>query len=153
VGSRVVLLRKPLRRNQIETGPDRAIGQVQVVPLGRPDDQNRQHRGILAGFVTNAKRDEGWGRWTCGQGGSPAPPTWLVPRPPASQTPGQRPDSRDLRYRRIKAFVDESCASFGSSCAVSSGTMRAASTFPSSTPHWSKESMPQIAPCVKTLCS
>jgi hypothetical protein len=26
-------------------------------------------------------------------------------------------------------------------------------TLPSSTPHWSKESMFQIAPCVNTLCS
>ena len=35
----------------------------------------------------------------------------------------------------------------------SSGTIRCASTLPSSTPHWSNELMPQIAPCVKTLCS
>ena len=28
-----------------------------------------------------------------------------------------------------------------------------ARTLPSSTPHWSKESIPQIAPWVKTLCS
>ena len=35
----------------------------------------------------------------------------------------------------------------------SSGMMRLASALPSSTPHWSKESMLQIAPCVKTLCS
>ena len=35
----------------------------------------------------------------------------------------------------------------------SSGTMRLASTLPSSTPHWSNESMSQIAPWVKTLCS
>ena len=32
-------------------------------------------------------------------------------------------------------------------------TMRCASTLPSSTPHWSNESMSQIAPCVNTLCS
>ncbi len=31
--------------------------------------------------------------------------------------------------------------------------IRAASTLPSSTPHWSNESMPQITPCVNTLCS
>ena len=31
--------------------------------------------------------------------------------------------------------------------------MRCASTLPSSTPHWSNESICQIAPCVKTLCS
>ena len=33
------------------------------------------------------------------------------------------------------------------------GTMRWASTLPNSTPHWSNESMFQITPCVKTLCS
>ncbi len=31
--------------------------------------------------------------------------------------------------------------------------MRLASTLPNSTPHWSKESIFQTAPCVKTLCS
>ena len=35
----------------------------------------------------------------------------------------------------------------------SSGMIATARTLPSSTPHWSKESMPQIAPWVKTLCS
>ena len=33
------------------------------------------------------------------------------------------------------------------------GRSACASTLPSSTPHWSNESMPQIAPWVKTLCS
>ena len=40
-----------------------------------------------------------------------------------------------------------------SSLLSNSGMMRCASTLPSSTPHWSKESMFQITPCVKTLCS
>ena len=31
--------------------------------------------------------------------------------------------------------------------------IRCASTLPSSTPHWSNESMSQIVPCVNTLCS
>ena len=35
----------------------------------------------------------------------------------------------------------------GSSLLSSSGMMRCASTLPSSTPHWSNESMPQIVPC------
>ena len=35
----------------------------------------------------------------------------------------------------------------------SSGMIRCASTFPSSTPHWSNESMFQITPCVNTMCS
>ena len=35
----------------------------------------------------------------------------------------------------------------------SSGMIRFASTLPSSTPHWSNESIPQIVPWVKTLCS
>ena len=46
--------------------------------------------------------------------------------------------------RRISAFVEESCVSSGSVVALSSGTIRFASTLPSSTPHWSNESMPQI---------
>ena len=37
--------------------------------------------------------------------------------------------------------------------ACSSGMIATASALPSSTPHWSKESIPQIAPWVKTLCS
>ena len=41
----------------------------------------------------------------------------------------------------------------GSSSACSSGMIATASALPSSTPHWSKESIPQIAPWVKTLCS
>ena len=41
----------------------------------------------------------------------------------------------------------------GSAALSSSGTMRCASTLPSSTPHWSNESMFQITPWVKTLCS
>ena len=36
---------------------------------------------------------------------------------------------------------------------ASSGMIATASALPSSTPHWSKESIPQIAPWVKTLCS
>lgn len=34
-----------------------------------------------------------------------------------------------------------------------SPAMRSASFFPSCTPHWSKESIPQMTPWVKTLCS
>ena len=41
----------------------------------------------------------------------------------------------------------------GSASLSSSGMICWASTFPSSTPHWSNESMSQIAPWVKTLCS
>jgi hypothetical protein len=58
-----------------------------------------------------------------------------------------------FRYRRIKAFVELSCPNSGSVAASNSGTIRWASTLPSSTPHWSNESMFQITPCVKTLCS
>ena len=59
----------------------------------------------------------------------------------------------NFRYRRIRLFVELSCLSVGAVSLSSSGTIRCASTLPSSTPHWSKESMFQITPCVKTLCS
>ena len=58
---------------------------------------------------------------------------------------------RVARNRAISAFVDESCS--GAASLESSGMIRTASTFPSSTPHWSNESTPQITPWVKTLCS
>src|SRR5438034_967658 len=57
------------------------------------------------------------------------------------------------RYRRMSAFVELSWASSGAVSLSSSGMIRFARTFPSSTPHWSKESIPQIVPWVKTLCS
>ena len=60
---------------------------------------------------------------------------------------------RMLRYRRMRLLVELSCSSRGAFSASSSGMMRCASAFPSSTPHWSKELMLQRAPCVKTLCS
>ena len=53
----------------------------------------------------------------------------------------------------MSVFVELSCVSFGSCALCSSGTIRFASTLPSSTPHWSKELMFQIVPWVKTLCS
>ena len=59
-----------------------------------------------------------------------------------------RPVAADQRVRR--GVVGELGLVVGSS---SSGTIRCASTLPSSTPHWSKELMPQTVPCVKTLCS
>src|SRR6516164_1711434 len=59
----------------------------------------------------------------------------------------------DFRYRRIKLLVELSWPSGGSAGLSSSGMMRWASTLPNSTPHWSKESMSQMAPWVKTLCS
>src|SRR5262249_2234560 len=67
----------------------------------------------------------------------------------------------DLRYDfilifrkvRITWFVEASCASRGSDGLTISGTIRWASTLPSSTPHWSNESICQMAPCVNTMCS
>ena len=44
-------------------------------------------------------------------------------------------------------------SSSGSVSLSSSGMIRFASTLPSSTPHWSNESIPHTVPCVKTLCS
>ena len=58
-----------------------------------------------------------------------------------------------LRYRRISVFVELSCSSFGSVALSSSGMIRWARALPSSTPHWSKESICQIVPWVKTMCS
>jgi hypothetical protein len=57
------------------------------------------------------------------------------------------PITADQIVRRTVVFE------FGRGFAFNSGTIRWASTLPSSTPHWSNESMFQIAPCVKTLCS
>src|SRR5262249_51621275 len=43
--------------------------------------------------------------------------------------------SLNFLYQRIRLLVELSCASWGSSLLSSSGIMRLASTFPSSTPH------------------
>src|SRR5947209_319782 len=61
--------------------------------------------------------------------------------------------SLSFRYRRINSFVELSWPSAGSAWLSSSGTMRCASTFPSSTPHWSNELICQMTPCVNTKCS
>src|SRR5215813_10982035 len=58
-----------------------------------------------------------------------------------------------LRCLRIRLLVELSWPSLGSAPLSSSGMMRWAKTLPSSTPHWSNESMSQIVPWVKTLCS
>src|ERR1019366_2157164 len=57
------------------------------------------------------------------------------------------------RWRRIKLFVELSCASAGSVLLSSSPMIFLARTLPSSTPHWSNESMLQIVPWVNTECS
>ncbi len=62
----------------------------------------------------------------------------------------QRP--RSSRYLATRAVVDAS--SPGTSApSVRAGSTRLARTLPSSTPHWSKESMFQTAPWTNTLCS
>src|SRR5512143_3170138 len=61
--------------------------------------------------------------------------------------------SFDFRYREIRLLVELSWARTGFSRLSSSGMIRWASCLPSSTPHWSNESMLQIAPWVKTMCS
>ena len=58
---------------------------------------------------------------------------------------------RVSRYQRISAAVDASWSPVASP--VNSGVMRLASSLPSSTPHWSKLSMPHTAPCTNTMCS
>ena len=54
---------------------------------------------------------------------------------------GSTPYARIERYRRISSFVELSWPRSGSVGLSSSGMMRFASAFPSSTPHWSNESM------------
>lgn len=49
--------------------------------------------------------------------------------------------------------MELSCVSAGSSSLTSSETIRMASDLPNSTPYWSNESMCQITPGVKMLCS
>src|SRR6266536_420622 len=61
--------------------------------------------------------------------------------------------SLSFRYRRIRLLLELSWLKAGSALLSSSGIMRWANTLPSSTPHWSNESMFQITPWVKTLCS
>lgn len=51
-----------------------------------------------------------------------------------------------FRYRRISAFVEESCFRSVSVAACNSGTIRCASTLPNSTPHWSNELIDQMTP-------
>src|SRR5690348_9014781 len=54
----------------------------------------------------------------------------------------------------MSVLVEESWPSSGSVALSSSGAIATASTLPSSTPHWSNESMPQIAPLSKhAACS
>ncbi len=57
------------------------------------------------------------------------------------------------RYRRINAFVELSCFKSGAVDSSISGMIFTARTFPSSTPHWSNESIFQMTPCVNTACS
>ena len=65
-------------------------------------------------------------------------------RPPRRHLDASDGCARSLRYRRMSALVELSWFRGGSSLAASSETIRWASTFPSSTPHWSNESMFQI---------
>src|SRR3546814_15737834 len=73
---------------------------------------------------------------------------------------GQRADvgahqcpPRCPRERPISSLVELSWRSSGRLAAASSLAVRFASTLPSSTPHWSKESMFQTTTCTTTLCS
>ena len=57
------------------------------------------------------------------------------------------------RYQLINVSVDESPCEVGASASVSSGSSSSAWVLPSSTPHWSKESMPNTTPSTNTWCS
>ena len=56
------------------------------------------------------------------------------------------------RYQSISARVELSCVARRAS-PDSSGVIRLASSLPSSTPHWSKLSMPHTTPWTNTMCS
>src|SRR5262245_31768695 len=66
----------------------------------------------------------------------------------STNTRSHRPhyDFLSWRYCLIRLLVELSCTGFGSAGLSNSGRIRFARTFPSSTPHWSNESMSQIAP-------
>src|SRR5665647_3949082 len=53
----------------------------------------------------------------------------------------------------MSALVDSSCPANASSSREIAGAIWSASCLPSSTPHWSNESMPQTMPCVNVMCS
>src|SRR5690606_30865609 len=57
--------------------------------------------------------------------------------------------STSRRNVRIRLSVEESPVS-GSALPASTGCSSVACDLPSSTPHWSNESIPQITPCTKT---
>ncbi|CAO0834693.1 hypothetical protein SMICM17S_13191 [Streptomyces microflavus] len=68
----------------------------------------------------------------------PSPPAWAQrPQPAGRRRPGRR----------------WSCRAPAPVPSVRTGSIFLARTLPSSTPHWSKESMFQMAPWTKTLCS
>ena len=63
-----------------------------------------------------------------------------------------QPSPRSARKRAISAAVEPSCAP-ATAPGVSSGSTPPANSLPSSTPHWSKLSIPHRQPCTATLCS
>ena len=68
--------------------------------------------------------------------------------------PDVDPDDSDDRHVAPEQRVRRAVVRRARRCpASSSAAIRPASFLPSSTPHWSNESMPQIAPSVSTLCS
>ena len=67
---------------------------------------------------------------------------------------GYRCDRRSLTRRLVRDAVElSSPARSGAAASLRVGANCLAMTLPSSTPHWSKESMPQMVPSVNTVCS
>ncbi len=108
------------------------------------------------------------GRADPGHGPGRQPPSAPAGRPGGAPGggPGSRPPRsgqalglplrqlrlRSSRYSVTSALVDGSSPGT-SALSVRAGSIRLARTLPSSTPHWSKESMFQTAPWTKTFCS
>mmetsp|Transcript_13495 Transcript_13495/g.39839 ORF Transcript_13495/g.39839 Transcript_13495/m.39839 type:complete len:284 (-) Transcript_13495:1217-2068(-) len=94
------------------------------------------------------------------RGGSGAGPGQEGPQRPAEgPRPSENPNTRRSEarhlfalYQLISPLVLASCVATASA-ASSSGRIFLASALPSSTPHWSKELMPQMMPWQKILCS
>ena len=88
-----------------------------------------------------------------GRAAAQAPPA-LVPADQPDDLDASPADPTPTPTHSAGATPSSSCRAWSRRpCPASSAAIRPASFLPSSTPHWSNESMPQIAPSVSTLCS
>ena len=118
---------------------------------GRGDPRPRRRaaraagRGGDPGVHLDARRAARGGGVRAHHRAAPQAATALVPT-------ALSPTTTPTRSGESSAFVELSCCA-RVVAARELVAMRPASFLPSSTPHWSNESMPQIAPSVITLCS